>query len=148
MKARQYLGIALSVGLIVAGLLFAWVDILPAQDCRVIRIEGIAAHDVIRIDPETITISKGTCVIWFNRSTAHQVKVAFADGKKCASISDAPTGFSLDHQNCYVTSWIPFGGTSSLRFLEAGTYAYDIQATGEQVEAEGAKVTQGKIIVE
>lgn len=148
MEKKQYLGAIVCILLISACLILTWTDSAAAQDCRVIRIHGIAAHDVVRLEPETMWVPKGTCVIWFNRSSAHQVKVVFQEGKRCASVSDAPMGFSLDHQNCYVTSWIPFGGTSSLRFLEAGTYEYDIQATGEQVEVAGKQAAKGTIVVE
>ena len=42
-------------------------------DCRIIRIQGIVSQDSLRLEPETVQISKGTCVIWFNRSTANAI---------------------------------------------------------------------------
>ena len=73
----------------------------------------MATHGSIRLEPETISISKGTCVIWLNwAAAAQEMKVVFEDGKKCSSVSEASVGFSLDHENCYITSGIPFGGTS------------------------------------
>jgi hypothetical protein len=114
-----------------------------AQDCRLIRIQGLATQTSIRVEPETLSISKGTCVIWFNRASAQEVKIIFEEGKRCASVSEAPVGFSLDHENCYVTSWIPFGGTSSLRFQESGTYEYVLEA-----KTVPQKNVKGTIIVE
>lgn len=35
----------------------------PAQECRVVRIIGMAIHDSIRVEPETLTVSKG--IAWF-----------------------------------------------------------------------------------
>ena len=86
-------------------------------------------------------------MIWFNRSAANEVKVIFEEGKKCSSVSNAPVGFSLDHEQCYVTSWIPFWGTSSLRFMEKGTFAYAIEVTGGELGEKGKKVAGKKIIV-
>jgi hypothetical protein len=117
---------------------------LQAQECRVIRIQGMTLHQSFRAEPETVQVSKGSCVIWFNRSEAN-IKVIFEEGKKCASMSEAPVGFSLDHNECFVTSGIPFGGTSSLRFKEEGTFDYVIEI-GELGE-KGKKVATGRIIV-
>lgn len=33
-------------------------------DCRVVRIQGMVTHDSVRLEPETIQVPKGTCVIW------------------------------------------------------------------------------------
>jgi hypothetical protein len=89
----------------------------------------MAIQRPIRIEPETLLISKGDCVIWFNRAeSAEEVKVSFEGGKKGLSGTEAPTGFSLDEASCYATSWIPFAKTSSLRLMEKGTYVYVIEA--------------------
>ena len=101
-----------------------------AQECRIIRIIGMVLHQSVRIEPETFLVSKGDCVVWFNRAVAEDVKVIFEDAKKCASVTNAPVGFSADSAGCYVTTWMPFGGTSSLRFMEKGTYGYVIEVKG------------------
>jgi hypothetical protein len=86
-------------------------------------------HSLIRIESETLLISKGDCVVWFDRAeSAEEVKVSFEDGKKCLSGTEAPTGFSLDEASCDATSWIHFAKTSSLRFMEKGTYVNVIKA--------------------
>ena len=118
-----------------------------AQDCRVIRIQGLASHDSIRVEPETISISKGTCVIWFNRASANEVKILFKDGKKCSDVTDSAVGFSLDSSNCFVTTWIPFGGTSSLRFMQAGSYEYQIQITAGGIDEKAKRAAKGTIVV-
>ena len=122
-----------------------------AQECRVVRIGGMVIHDSISLEPEKMLISKGTCVVWFNRATAANVKIIFEDGKTCAAATDVPTGFSMDtYGACYVTSWVPFAGTSSLRFNEKGTYDYTIEmASGgpESLVEKGKKVAAGSIIV-
>jgi hypothetical protein len=66
--------------------------------------------------------------VWFNRVTTGEVKVTIADSKKCASVTNAASGFCLDElANCYVTKWIGFTGTASLRFMEKGTYKYVVE---------------------
>lgn len=122
-------------------------EIADSMECRVIRIHGMTAHGSIQIEPEILTVPIGTCVVWFNRSDANEIKVKFQEGKKCASVSDAPTGFNLDHAQCYVTSWIPIGGTSSLRFKEAGVFEYMIEEAKGEVGEKGKKIVSGKIIV-
>ena len=93
----------------------------------------------IRLEPETILVSKGTCVIWNNWTGAQEVIVKFEEGKKCDDVTDAPVGFKLDAANCFVTDLIPFGGTSSLRFVEEGSYDYVVEALKAKAK--------GKIIV-
>jgi len=115
-----------------------------AQECRIIRIIGgdIEIPDSGIIEPDTIFLSKGDCVVWFNRFVKEVVKISFQEGKKCMDVTNAPMGFSLNAQGCYGTEWIPFGGTSSLRFMEKGTYKYTVET----------KITKtkenGRIIVE
>ena len=124
---------------------------VKAQDCRVARIGGMVLHDSISVEPERMLISKGTCVIWFNRASATNVKIKFEDGKTCAAATEAPVQFKMDdYGQCFVTSWVPFGGTSSLTFKEKGTYDYVIEmAPGgpEDLGKKGKKVAAGKIIV-
>jgi hypothetical protein len=114
-----------------------------AQECRIIKIHGRTEHPSIMIEPETIFLSKGDCVVWFNRFTAEDVKVTFEEGKKCLDVTNAPIGFSLNAQSCYVTSWMPFVGTSSLRFIEKGTYDYTVEAKNI-----GGVKAKGRIVVE
>ena len=105
-----------------------------AQESQMVRILGASATGAselrkqLRLEPPGLTVSKGAVVIWLNWArTAQCVKVVFDDGKKCEDVTDAPTGFEAEGP-CYVTSWIPFGGTSSLRFNEPGTFTYVVEA--------------------
>jgi hypothetical protein len=140
---KKRLLIAVVVSFVVAmmvGLLS--LEIVSAQECRLIKIHGRTDLSTVMIEPETIYATKGDCVVWFNR-VAKEIMIKFDEGKRCADVTQAPMGFSLNAQSCYVTSWIPFAGTSSLRFMEKGTYNYVVEAKGQKnVEA------KGQIIVE
>jgi hypothetical protein len=114
-------------------------ETVSAQECRLVRLHGGIGANVseIRIEPRTLWISKGTCVIWSNWVRTDEVKVVFEEGKKCEDVTDAPAGFTLDTDTCYVTDWISLGGTSSLKFNEAGTYKYVVEAAGGTIKSRG-----------
>ncbi len=118
-----------------------------AEESQLVRIFGGVAtgsgelKKPIRLEPPTMTISKGGVVVWMNWARSVEcVQVSFEDGKKCDDVTDAPTGFEMA-DGCYVTSWITFGGTSSLRFNEPGTYVYTVEAkTGGETRKETGKI--------
>ena len=116
---------------------------VDAQECRLIRIHGgaMGSVDRIEIEPKTSWVAKGTCVIWNNWVRTNEIKIVFEEGKKCEDMTDAPVGFKMDAANCYVTTWVPLGGTSSLKFNEEGTFEYAI-------EAKGGPKAGGKIVVQ
>jgi hypothetical protein len=113
-------------------LLFSFLSSSVAQQTRVIRLQGSASNSQngVRIEPDTMLISKGGVVIWNNWARSSDVKIIFQEGKVCQDVTSAPMGFTLDAKQCYVTTWIPFGGTSSLRFTEKGNYHYVVEAAG------------------
>jgi len=49
--------------------------------------------------------------------------------------------FKLDAKNCYVTSFISYGGTSSLKLDEAGTFEVEVMTKGD-IKAKG-KIVDG-----
>jgi hypothetical protein len=121
-----------------------------AQEQQMVRILGgfsAGANELkkpITIEPPVLTISEGGVVTWLNWSRNSEcVQVIFEDGKSCDDSSDAPSGFNMKADGCYVTSWITFGGTSSLHFTQPGTFTYTVEAkTGGEV-----RKTTGKILV-
>jgi len=117
-------------------------ETVSAQECRLIKIHGKIDPSTVMIEPDTIYVSKGDCVVWFNR-VAKEIQVIFEEGKRCVDVTQAPMGFSVNEHSCYVTSWIPFAGTSSLRFMEKGTYNYVIETKGmKNVKAKGQIVVE------
>ena len=134
-------GIAVGLGIVFFIVICS--STLNAQECRVVRIHTVTAGITmsLEIEPLTLSISPGGCVIWFNRGPTINARISFMQGEKCQKMTRSPSGFTLDEaMNCYITEYIPLGGTSSLVFSEAGTYEYEVET------ADGMKKT-GRIIV-
>ena len=113
-----------------------------ANETRVIRIYATSSGTSVgklRIEPTLISVAPGTVIIWNNWARSSEVKVVFKDGKVCKDVTKAPIGFTLDEQDCFVTTWIPLGGTSSLMFTQKGVYRYIVKSskTAGGVKAEG-----------
>lgn len=83
-------------------------------------------------------------MVWFNRVFTDEIQVTFKEGKKCLDVTKSPMGYTLNASNCYVTTWMPFAATSSLQFMEKGTYKYVVKAKSMP----GQNVQEGQIIVE
>ena len=62
---------------------FLLLEAISAQECRVIRVLGTTKFQTLKIEPETSTISKGDCVVWYNRAPVNGVMIVFEEGKKC-----------------------------------------------------------------
>ena len=90
---KKRLVIAVGVSFVVAmmmGLLSS--ETVSAQECRLIKIHGRSEHPSIRIEPETSFISKGDCVVWFNRVFTDEIMVTFKEGKKCLDVTKCANG--------------------------------------------------------
>ena len=113
------------------------------EDIKVVRIVGQSEGDgSLTVEPNTMNITSGDCVVWVNWSKGGEVMVVFSDGKACYDVTrKTSSGFSMESQkNCYVTNFIPYGGTSSLTFKDKGVFEYE-------VIAENGKSTKSKLIV-
>lgn len=97
------------------------------------------------IDPATRYVKKNTIVVWLSGVPEIEVQIVFEEGKTCRDVTANPNmkipGFFLDSRNCYVTSFLPYAGTTTLQFVEVGTYEYEV------VIADGKMKTKGKIVV-
>lgn len=113
-------------------LLIKPVRINATEACAIVRLWGHAAPQLtVKVDPDLLTVKKGTCVVWVNWAKTPEVKVKFNEGKSCKDATKAPVGFKLDNElGCYVTDYIPEGGTSSLLFDQQGTFDYVVEAPG------------------
>jgi hypothetical protein len=118
-----------------------------AQECRIIRLYATAlpVPQKVSLEPQILQIKKGGCVIWANWVRSPQeLEIIFQEGKICKDMTESPTGFTLDGQNCYVTSFVEMGKTSSLVFVEEGTFKYVARLGTGTAFTEAS----GKIIVE
>lgn len=116
---------------------------LLGADANIVKIFNASGDKpVMMLDPPDLYISTNTVVIWMNGYEGVEVQVSFDDGKACQDVTVSPTqlGFSMS-QNCYVTSYIPYAATSSLKFTEAGTFKYTVSTQ------DGKVTTAGKIVV-
>jgi len=123
---------------------------LWAQDCRVVSISGKAEGASAAVEPARMEISRGDCVVWYNRSADANIRISFEEGKKCSNATKASDQFSLNTFECFVNSWVPVGGTSSLSFQDQGTYKYTVEvASGgpETLDQKGKKIAEGEIVV-
>ena len=136
----------LRISLIVLALVLSmgvWVldqGALNAGECRLIRIHGETGGQIpFGLEPDTVYINKGSCLVWVNLAREKEVQVVFEEGKVCKDVTKAPVGFKMDANNCYVTNFIPFGATSSLLFDEEGVFKYILKA--------GKSKVAGKVVV-
>ncbi len=97
------------------------------EELRVVRISGDPeSEEFLRVEPRDLDITSGDCVVWVNWSKTSEIMVVFQEGKVCYDVTRPSAGFNMDAKNCYVTNYIPYGGTSSLTFKEHGTYNYEV----------------------
>jgi len=132
-------GLALAVGL---GIFLANQTETDAQACRIVRIYGVTEADAgeLLLEPETLRVDRKTCVIWTNWVGGKVVSVRFSEGKKCEATTTGTKLFKLDDANCFVSSYIEYGGTTSLTFKDVGTYEY-------VVDSKDMKSVKGKVVV-
>ena len=116
---------------ILAGLVFILTTVLiigsvlpiaAGESCNIVTIHGRSG-----VNPKTIAVSKGDCVIWMNWTRDEDVSLSFKEGEKCLSATESQKGFKLDRaSSCFIAQELKYGDTVSLVFAKPGTYAYDI----------------------
>lgn len=133
-----------SMAAIVFGVVMSTQNTIMATDAKLIQVSPIGKEKTVGldVDPAEVKVKMNTIVIWLSAVQDSEIKIEFADGKKCKSVTAHADGFNLDQDRwCYVTSYVPFAGSSTLQFTDKGTYRYTIY-TKDGVSA------IGKIMVE
>ena len=131
-KSRLLIAMGLAFILFITLFPLAQETVTAGEECRIIRIMGKDQYGGMRLEPEYVTVTKGACVIWTNWSRGLEVAIEFEDGKTCEDVTDAAMDFSLNERSCYVTTYLALGQTSSLRFMQKGSYNYNVVTKGGQ----------------
>lgn len=87
------------------------------KEVRIIRVNAVAG-----INPEELTVDRGTTVIWINES-ASSVHMQF-EGKQVTMACKSPVHFVVDENGSFISDRIPAGSVASLCFVEKGEYNY------------------------
>lgn len=116
-----------------------------ATEAKIIKIEPVEnkAGKLVGmfIDPKKLVIEKDTIVIWLSGIPGQEIQVIFEEGKTCQDVTADPYQFKLNAAtSCYVTNWIPYGASSSLRFPESGTFDYVVTTEDGKMKFPGKLV--------
>jgi len=135
------IGLAIMMGILLSFMIGPVTGFAQEGTTRIIRIWRLSSEGdkVLIVEPATTHVSEGAVVVWWNKGS-EEVKIRFLDGKKCEVRSSSPTGFLLESDNCYQTSYMAPGTISSLKFDKKGTYEFE-------VEIKDMGTTKGKIVV-
>lgn len=99
------------------------------------------------IDPSTLTVERGTTVIWINDSKSI-AEIEFTD-KKVTVVCKSPVRFSVGESGAYVSEKIFQGTVASLCFIEKGEFEYVVKRRPRrlaEIQIEPPDV-KGKVIV-
>ncbi len=95
-----------------------------------------------QIDPNELTVDRGTTVTWINESQS-EVKIKFGKGSNCEEVNSKAMGGRLnrnvDPKKCFVTrdSIRSAGGTMTVLFTETVQYDYEVEYVGKDRREEG-----------
>jgi len=114
----------------------------PVQE-RMINIKGSWDKGEVKtqIDPNELTVDRGTTVTWINESQS-EVKIKFGKGTNCEEVNSKAIGGRLNKNinptKCFVTrDSIRSGGTMSAVFTETVQYEYEVEYVGKDRKEEG-----------
>ena len=113
-------------------------------DERMINIKGSWDKSEVKtqIDPNELTVDRGTTVTWINESQS-EVKIKFGKGTNCEEVNSKAMGRRLNGninpKKCFVTrdSIRSAGGTMRVFFTETVQYDYEVEYVGKDRREEG-----------
>ena len=113
-----------------------------------------AKHQVVSLlpnetKPATVTISKGTTMIWINEGKG-MVEIKFTNTENMLMTCDSPLGFIKDFESRqFISDQIPFRGVASLCFIKDGEFNYTVERgpSGTAPPADQTREFKGKVIV-
>lgn len=143
-------GIAVA-SIIAMTILFGYPEIIGAKperaqqkQCAVVDINGNNT-----IEPETLKIAHGDCVLWLN--WGDEAEVIFSEGEKSKDMTKDPVKFKMDSKGRYLTDYFGRNETASLLFPKEGTFNYEVEfkpTGGKQVPGLAQHRISGTIVVE
>ncbi len=125
---------------------------VPARDSKLIKImpefeDKVACLKLLGfyIDPPTSYIKRNSIVVWVSHVPNSEVQISFQEGKTCRDVCASPDlerrGWCLDSKGCFVTTFLPYSSTTTLQFMELGTYDYKI------ISEDGKMTANGRLVV-
>ena len=110
-------------------------------------------HKIVRlyekggVEPSTLTIQRGTTVIWINESKSI-AEIEFTN-KQVTLACKSPVRFGVDESGVYVSDKIFRGAVASLCFIETGEFEYLVKREPRRLAQSPAipPDLKGKIIV-
>ncbi len=110
------------------------------KQCAVVDINGDNT-----IEPETLEIAHGDCVLWLNWGDS--AEVIFSEGEKSKDMTKDPARFKMDSEGHYLTDYFRHNETASLLFPKQGTFNYEVKFKPGTANKEVPGVS-GTIVVE
>lgn len=145
LQARRHVK-SLALLLVAALVTFSGIKTASATEAQLIKIEPVIKNgkmDGIKIDPDTITLPKGTVVVWLSGVQGAKVKLVFNEAAACQDVTADPklTKFYTQWYDCYTTTYLPYAHTTSLAFSQVGVFHYIVETE------DGKMVTTGNLII-
>ena len=112
------------------------------------KVEVVRITSLLGMKPETVTIKKGTTVVWVNQLSG-SVEIAFT-AKQVTRACLSPTNFTITKEGSFKSGMLPPKGVASLCFIENGKFDYVVstQAVRDSSPSEAVKPLMGRLVVE
>ena len=115
-----------------------------AAEARLIKIQPVGEKKLVGfyLDPPVLQVDKNTIVVWLSSVQKEDIQVIFMEGKHCRDVTVNQKTFQMDPKNCFVTSFMSFAETSSLQFIDSGTYRYYVATATGDIKAKGTIIVR------
>lgn len=133
MKTNRKLALVLVIFFAVISVMMVNQGVALATESKIVTIEPVENEEGkligFFINPKNLEVEENTIVIWLSGIPGQEIQVIFEDGKTCKDVTADPYYFQFDQEtSCYVTNFIPYGATSSLRFPQSGVFRYVVKS--------------------
>jgi hypothetical protein len=129
-----------AVFLVAAGLFLTARGTTLAAEAKLVKIQPVGDDKLVGfyIDPPNLQVDKKAIVVWLSGVMKEDIQVIFLEGKTCKDVTANPSAFQMNEKKgCYVTSFMSFGETSSLQFMQDGIYRYYVATATGNIKARG-----------